>query len=507
MSVGEPTLLRIELAVARVLSGGSEPADTYEAVLAAIGESLGWELGAAWEVDGERLRCAQTWRRGEETAEFEAFSRHLTLDLGEGLPGRVWEHGEPSWIVDTPADANFPRAEAARRAGLHAAFCFPVLGPDGTLGAIELFSRDPREPDAELLASMAVIGSQIGQFVARRRAEAEVHASESRLRAMLEAALDAVITMDHRGVVLGWNAAAEAIFGYAAGEATGRELADLVVPHSLREQHRHGLARFLETEEAVVLDRRLELTGMRKGGDEFPVELTITRIALPGPPVFTGYVRDITERKQAEAELRASRQRLVEAAVEERRRIERNLHDGAQQHLVGIALMLRNTRAVLEVQPAEARGQLEAASRELATALDELRELASGIHPAILTERGLAPALATLADRSAVPARVDTDLPDRLPARVEAGVYYTVAEALANAGKHAQAGRVEITVRAPGDGIVVVEVSDDGIGGASDRVGSGLSGLRDRVEALGGTFSLDSPAHGGTRVAAEIPTG
>src|SRR5262249_22629777 len=157
-------------------------------------------------------------------------------------------------IVDTPAEGNFPRADAAARAGLRAAFCFPVLGPEGTLGAIELFTRDPREPDEELLASMAVIGSQIGQFVARRRAEAGVHATESRLRAMLEAALDAVITMDHRGVVFGWNAAAETIFGYAPEEARGAELADLVVPPSLRERHRRGLARFLETEEPVVLD-------------------------------------------------------------------------------------------------------------------------------------------------------------------------------------------------------------------------------------------------------------
>src|SRR5262249_12768932 len=159
----------------------------------------------------------------------------------------------------------------------------------------------------------------------------------------------------------------------------GRELADLVVPPSLRERHRHGLSRYLETEEAVVLDRRLELTGMRRSGEEFPVELTITRIALPGPPLFTGYVRDITERQQAEAELRDSRRRLVAAAVEERRRIERNLHDGAQQHLVGIALMLRNSRALLDAEPEEARGLLDGALEELAVAIDELRELASGI--------------------------------------------------------------------------------------------------------------------------------
>jgi PAS domain S-box-containing protein len=369
---------------------------------------------------------------------------------------------------------------------------------------IEFFTRRPQEPDEQLLSSLTVIGSQIGQLVARRRAEDAVRARESRLRAMLDASLDAVVTMDHRGRVLDWNPAAERIFGYPASEAIGRELADLVVPPSLRELHRHGLARFLETEVPVVLDRRLEITGMRAGGEELPVELTITRIALPGPPVFTGYVRDITDRKRAEEELRASRQRLVEAADQERRRIERNLHDGAQQHLVGIALMLRKARELFEPQPLEARRLLETAVGELSVALDELRELARGIHPAVLTERGLEPALATLADRSALPVRVETELPGRVPVPVEAGVYYTVAEALANAAKHAQATRVDVLVRA-GDGVVTVEVADDGVGGAAAGKGTGLRGLRDRVEALGGTLDVESPGGGGTRLRAGFP--
>jgi PAS domain S-box-containing protein len=156
---------------------------------------------------------------------------------------------------------------------------------------------------------MSALGSQVGQFVARRRVEDEVRASESRLRAMLEAALDAVVTMDARGCVVGWNPAAEAIFGYRASEVIGRGMAEVIVPPALRDAHRRGLARFLETGSGVVLDRRLELSGMRRDGTEFPVELTITRIALPGPPTFTGYLRDITDRVRAHRELRASRAR------------------------------------------------------------------------------------------------------------------------------------------------------------------------------------------------------
>ena len=187
----------------------------YEAALEAIGRPLGWLLGAVWEadpVDG-RLRCVRTWNPGEQAQEFEALSEALILSPGEGLPGRVLSECAPLWMVDAPADANFPRAAAARRTGLHAGFGFPMRSPRGVVGVMEFFSRDQREPDARLLATMDVLGSQVGQFVARRRVEDEVRASESRMRAMLEAALDAVVTLDAGGRVVGWNRAAEAIFG------------------------------------------------------------------------------------------------------------------------------------------------------------------------------------------------------------------------------------------------------------------------------------------------------
>jgi PAS domain S-box-containing protein len=212
---------------------------------------------------------------------------------------------------------------------------------------------------------------------------------------MLEAALDAVVTMDADGRVIGWNHAAEAIFGSTASEAIGRDMAELIVPPRLRAAHRHGLARFVETGSPVVLDRRLELTGARRDGSEFPVELTITRIALPGPPTFTGYLRDITMRVSAIQELRASRARLVEVADAERQRIQRNLHDGAQQRLTSALLSLGRIRASSD----EHAALLELAIDELATGLQEVRQLAGGLHPSMLTERGLVAALEALALR------------------------------------------------------------------------------------------------------------
>src|SRR5262249_7319522 len=166
-----------------------------------------------------------TWHAGEGAPEFEALSERIALAPSEGLPGRVLVSGEPTWIVDVPEDANFPRADAARRSGLHAAFGFPLHSPRGVVGVMEVFSRDLREPDARLFWTVRVLGSQVGQFVARRHAEEKVRASESRLRAMLEAALDAVVTMDHDGRILGWNHAAETTFGFRADEAVGEEMA------------------------------------------------------------------------------------------------------------------------------------------------------------------------------------------------------------------------------------------------------------------------------------------
>ena len=490
----------VEHAVARILAETERPVEVYGAVLEAIGRSLRWELGAVWEssaADGH-LRCVCTWHAGDGAPEFEALSARITLALGEGLPGRVSASGEPMWVVDTPEDANFPRAEAARRGGLHAAFGFPLHSPRGVVGVVEFFSRELRDPDDQLLQSMRMLGSQIGQFVARRQAEDEVRASESRLRAMLESALDAVVTIDHSGRILGWNHAAETTFGYRADEAVGQDMADLIVPSDLRPAHRSGLARFLETEQPVVLDRRLELTGLHRNGATFPVELTITRIGLPGLPTFTGYLRDITDRRAAEKDLRESRARLVEVADAERERIQRNLHDGAQQRLTAVLLNLGRLR-----DSPERTELLEYAIEELARGLQDLRELASGLHPAVLSERGLAPAIEALALRAPLAVRVESTIGDRLPEAVEATAYYVVAEALANVNKHAGARNVIVRLNLERDGLLI-GVIDDGVGGA-DEEGHGLRGLADRVEALGGTLTIDSPERSGTRVLARVP--
>jgi PAS domain S-box-containing protein len=206
----------------------------------------------------------------------------------------------------------------------------------------------------------------------------------------------------------------------------------------------------------------------------------------------------------AQAEIRASRARLVVAADDERKKLERNLHDGAQQRLVAISISLRLAQAKLESAPGDAATLIGSASEQLALALHELRELARGIHPAVLTDRGLAPALSALADRAPVPVTIESELDERLPSAVEAAAYYVVAESLTNVAKYAEATSVAIHLLRR-DGHAVIEVRDDGVGGADPSRGSGLRGLADRVQALNGELGVESEIGAGTRVWAEIP--
>jgi GAF domain-containing protein len=218
---------------------------------------------------------------------------------------------------------------------------------------------------------------------------------------------------------------------------------------------------------------------------------------------FTELAATAIANAQAQAALAAARARVVAAGDAARRRIERNLHDGAQQRLVSVVLQLRAAQAAAPKER-ELGSRLEDAVSEVTGVLEELREIARGLHPAVLTESGLRPALRALARRSAVPVSLDVQVAGRLPEPVEVAAYYTVAEALTNAAKHARASTVGVQIEVAGD-VVLLEIRDDGAGGADFRRGTGLVGLKDRVEALGGRIFLDSPPGAGTSLRVELP--
>jgi signal transduction histidine kinase len=219
---------------------------------------------------------------------------------------------------------------------------------------------------------------------------------------------------------------------------------------------------------------------------------------------FTELVATAIANAENRAELKASRARLVAAADEARRRIERDLHDGTQQRLVSLAIKLQLAQSDVPPELRELDSELGRIAGELGGVVDELREISRGIHPAVLSMGGLRPALRTLARRSAIPVAVDVRTETRFPAAVEAAAYYVVSEALTNAAKHAHASAVHVDLVAE-RGAVRVSISDNGVGGAHPGQGSGLVGLRDRVEALGGTIEIASPSGGGTELVVTLP--
>jgi signal transduction histidine kinase len=219
---------------------------------------------------------------------------------------------------------------------------------------------------------------------------------------------------------------------------------------------------------------------------------------------FTELVATAIANAEAQAALTASRARIVATADKTRRRIERNLHDGAQQRLVSLALELKTVQAAVPSGEGELAARLDHMATELSGVLDELREIARGIHPAVLAEGGLRPALKALAGRAGVPVELDVRTEQRLPEQIEVAAFYTVSEALTNAAKHSRAAVVHVRAEVI-DGSLHVTVSDNGVGGADPSTGSGLVGLSDRVEALGGTIVLTSPPGEGTSLALRLP--
>jgi PAS domain S-box-containing protein len=328
----------------------------------------------------------------------------------------------------------------------------------------------------------------------------ELHKTQERLQAVIHSAPVGILEVDLEERVIRWNPAAERIFGWSAEEILGMPVP--IVPPQKQAEFEAVLA-------TVRSGRRYpntETFRQRKDGTLVDVEIAAAPVRGSTGEVVSHMVvfTDITNRKRQERELRASRARIVEAGDSERRRLEHNLHDGAQQRLTSLGLRLQLAAERAREAPEHALAGLKAAEAEVLLAIDELRELAQGIQPAALTEGGLAYAIERIAAHSTIPVEVHGPRSTRFEEGVEAAAYYVVSEAITNAQRYAHASSISVRFTTVRDSLDV-EISDDGIGGATERRGSGLQGLRDRVEAIGGTFDVDSPAGRGTRIAAAIP--
>jgi PAS domain S-box-containing protein len=313
--------LRAQYGIVKVLAESPTLADATPKILSAIGENLGWAVTALWRLEPQTkvLQCVDVWTApGINARAFEALTREISLPIGVGLPGRVWATGDPMWIEDISEDEGRPRGPIAATDGLRSGFAFPIMLGGQFLGAIDSWHTERLAPDEELLEMMAAIGSMVGQFIERKQTEEAMRTSEARKTAMFESSLDAIISMDHEGNVVEYNPSAERIFGYPRDEILGKPLADFIIPSELRDKHWQGLQRYLETGKARILGKRMELKAVRADGSEFPVEVTISPVDVDGPPLFTGFIRDITHRKESEREVAELliRQQQAQSATE-----------------------------------------------------------------------------------------------------------------------------------------------------------------------------------------------
>ncbi|HKV85771.1 MAG TPA: GAF domain-containing protein, partial [Ktedonobacterales bacterium] len=357
------TRLAVQYAVSRILVSATDFDTAAPRILHAVCEGLRWQLGAIWLVDEreETLRCAWTWHApGVEVQAFERASRAAAFAPGVGIPGQVYASRASLWLSDLARASNFSRVSEAASVGLRSAFAFPIRGGGKALGVGEFFATETRPVDDDLIQNVATIGNQIGQFLIRQRAESAERASEARRGAIQDIALDAIVSIDARGAILEFNPMAEATFGYRRAEVIGKDIADILIPPSLRARHRHGLRRYLQTGEGALIGKHVELTAMRRDGSEFPVELAISAVPDGGSPAFIGVLRDITARRRAQEEhswLLAEAQHARDESEAAMRRLAsvQSVTDSALMHLALdslLAELLQRIRGLLRVDNA-----------------------------------------------------------------------------------------------------------------------------------------------------------
>jgi signal transduction histidine kinase len=525
--------------VATLVARGVPPEEVFAAVTDEVGRLLSAEYAhlGRYEPDGTMTVVAGWGRKVEHFP----VGRRWSLG-GKDVATIVFETGRPA-RVDGFADASGPLSRAAREEGVGSGVGTPVVVEGHLWGVMTTHAPLDQPLPADTEARLA----NFTELLATAIANAESRAGLARL-AEEQAALRRVATLVARG------ASPEEVFG-AVVEEIGRllpvEYAGMgryepddtvtylaswgraVEPFPDRSRLTLGgknLATIvLETGRPARIDNYADASGplgvtARETGTRSAVGTPIivegslwgvmgagSTLEQPLPADTEARLASFTEllataiaNAESRAALAASRARVVAAADETRRRIERDLHDGTQQRLVSLMLELRTAEATEPSEASELRAQLGRTARGLGAVLEELREISRGIHPAILSKGGLERALRALARRSAVPVELDLRSERRLPEPVEVAAYYVVSEALTNAAKHAHASVVHVELDAH-DSILQLEIRDDGIGGADPEQGSGLLGLSDRLEALGGTLELSSPAGDGTTMLIELP--
>ena len=515
-----PITPNIVVQLIRVLAESAALSEAVPPILRAICESADWQVGALWEVDEDAqvVRCVETSHLSAGAAEFEKLTRESVFTPGTGLPGRVWQSGKPHWVTDLTKDQNFPRIAAAVKEGLRSAYGFPTRMGAHVTGVLEFFSHEMREPDLEMIEWISAAGNHIGQLIERKRAEEALRDSEVHFRSVAEAASDAIISVDEKSSIITVNPAAQRIFGYSSAELIGQPLT-MLMPEYIRHLHRAGLERYITTNQKHISWQAVELPGLHKSGHEIPLEISFCEWTRKGTRYFTGIVRDVSERKQAQEALQRTREERLRELERVRTRIAADLHDDIGSSLTKIVIL-----SDVAQQSYSGDGVENESLNAISEISNELVETMSDIVWAINPEKDQMSELSHRMRRFASDmftarnikfhfrTQFDDDL--RLGANMRREVFLIFKESVNNVVRHShctdavaqfciEGDRLVLQVKDNGDGFEQATV--DSVNGVMVGVGNGLSSMRQRARELGGEFKITTAQGQGTTVWLSVP--
>jgi len=477
-------------------------ADSNEALLRAVVERLcaytGWPVGHAWRLDGTTrdLIPLDVWQLTDPSrcSAFVAATMGTRGRPGLSLAGRVVSEQRPLWWSELQERPEFLRREAARASGLHTGFAFPLRGANDIVAVLECFTHEGMEAEEPFLEAMAVIGTQLGQVIERRRAE-------EMFRSLLESAPDAMVMVGRDGRIVMVNAQTERMFGYSRTELLGQAV-DFLVPEEKRGLHTEHRQSFEADPRFRPMGAGLNLYARRRDGSEFPAEISLSPLQMENGLVVTAAIRDISRRKQLERQ-------LSESVWREEQKLGQELHDGLGGELTGLSLLAKSLESKLAAQGSALTSEAAFITAGAKQVLEQVRRIAKGLFPVEVQTNGLTAALADLASAtSRLGLLCSFDCPKAVPIHdsIFATHLYRIAqEAINNALRHGQARHVRLALRADSEQIVL-EVADDGRGfpPAPGAGGLGLHTMRQRAGLIGGSLEIHGGDGGGTVVRCSV---
>jgi PAS domain S-box-containing protein len=296
---------RLVSKLTRAIAEAETVDDAMQLTLSEICKMADWKVGEAWVRSGSKLECSPAWYAAAPDLDRFRAPVGMAIEPGFGLPGVAWRDKKPVWMRDIAADSRFLRAAIAKEIGVGAGMAVPVLSEDEVVAVLVFFVFEPRDVDEELIEHVTVVAAQLGSLISRKQTEDALREREEQLRSLAQTAVDAIVSADSRGNIIFFNRSAERIFGYSAADMVGQPLT-LLMPERFHTPHERGLVRYLETGVASAIGKTIELAGLKSNGEEFPLELSLSTWHAGGETFFTGFLRDISERKRAQEILQKS---------------------------------------------------------------------------------------------------------------------------------------------------------------------------------------------------------